>query len=366
MKLLINASILSKRNTGLGVYTYHVIKYLVPLLEQNNIDFKILTGSVEYLPDCAKSYVLIIDCSNPFKRLKEMNDKCKDFDIFYSTTQHTIKSKKIKQIITIHDVTPIEYPRGRIKQTMYYKFFLKKYVKNVNSIITVSNHTKQDISHHFKVNLDKIEVFYSALPEEKNIVENSISFRQIEEKYSIEMNKYFVITGIHYLYKNIQLVIQGYKNSLELRNYKVVIIGNDNNKYGNYLKKMIKKYTLSDYFVFSGFISDLEKKILLENSKGAIYPSKYEGFGLPILEAMNAKIPLYLSNVSSLPEIAEDYAFYFNPKSVDDFINCLTKNINNKKEIEKKIALGEEYLAKYNWKIIANNICNLIIEEENK
>lgn len=360
MKLLINATILSTKNTGLGVYTYHVLKYIIPILESNNIYFKILVCDAEYLPMNAQKYALTVKFNNPLQRLNVIKRVSDEFDLLWSTTQHGVNSYKIKQIITIHDITPILYPAGRLKQTIYYKFILSKIIRKSSKIITVSNNTLNDIKKTYKYSKNKIIVIPPALPEcNTNTV---VRFSDLSVKYNIVKKKYFVITGIHYFYKNIQLVIEAFSKSRQLQDYKVIIIGNDKNKYGEYLKQLVNNKKLTGIVLFAKFVDNEEKETLLQNSAGAIYPSKYEGFGLPILEAMANNIPLFASNISSIPEVAKDYAFYFDPNDIDDFTHSIIDNIDNVELINQKIDLGKKYLMYYSWDRVANKIFDVIKE----
>ena len=116
---------------------------------------------------------------------------------------------------------------------------------------------------------------------------------------------------------------------------------------------------LEDKVVFTGFVNDAEKDYILFNAKACIFPSKYEGFGLPILEAMSHSIPLFASNVSSIPEIGEDYAFYFDPENKEDVIACMN-SINNDKLLKSKLVKAEQYLMKYDWNKIALKVFDII------
>lgn len=357
MKLVINATILANNNTGLGVYTYHILNYIIPILEKKNIKIDILVGDRSFLPFNARQYALLVNCSNPIKRILSINKYSKKCDVFWSTTQHGVYNKRIKQIITIHDITPIIYPKGRYRQKIYYKIFLNLILKLSPRIITVSNNTKKDIMEFFNISENRIDVIPPALPKLNNDINKNIS----KEIMSLNIRKkeYFVIIGIHYYYKNVHFVISSLYESNQFNSYKLVIIGNANNEYGKYLKNIVKKMRLEDKVVFTGFVNDAEKDYILFNAKACIFPSKYEGFGLPILEAMSHSIPLFASNVSSIPEIGEDYAFYFDPENKEDFISCMN-SINNDKLLKSKLVKAEQYLMKYDWNKIALKVFDII------
>lgn len=357
MKILINATILSERNTGLGVYTYEALKYVCPLLIEKNISFDIACKKIDFLPEGCKNYGIEVCFSNFFKRKKVMDKLSNKYEYVWSTTQHGVKNKKCKQIITIHDLTPLIYPKGRLHQYAYYKFILPKMIKKSTFVITVSNNTKKDILKYYKVREDKVKVVYENI---KNIDFNFIDFSKIEDKFKIKEKQYLCITGIHYPYKNIHAIINAYHSNKELLSTKIVVIGNDNCKYGEYLKKLIRKYKLEEYFIFTGFVSNEEKNTLLKQSLAALYPSKYEGFGLPVLEAMNLGVPVITSNISSLPEICGDAALYFNPDSIEDIafkILMIVKNENLRTELIQK---GISNCLRFSWEKAAREILELL------
>ena len=363
MRLLINAIMLSKNNTGLGMFSYHVLKYLDPILSSNNIDYNIICYDKEYLPDSCKSKALILKDKSKLTRLSSIQNIVKNNkpDLFFSLTQHGVKLKGIKQIITIHDLTPLLFPKNRIHQYFYYKFVLPRIAKYSSKILTVSENTKKDIVKYLKISESNIDVVYDALPELSN--NKNVDEKSVLDKYNIKKEKYFSIIGIHYPYKNIEVVIDCFhKYEKELSNFKVVIIGNDKNTYGESLKKKIHKYNLDSKFVFTSYISEEEKKVIINNSISVIFPSLYEGFGLPILEAYNARVPLILSNASSLPEVAKGGAILFNGKDVDELYSSIKKVISISREDRDKLTdEAFKICESYNWQKISEKIFSSII-----
>ena len=349
MRLLINAMILSDKNTGLGVYTYNLLSYIAPKLEKDNIEFQILCSNKEYLPSNCKDKAIIRQFEGFFQRNKVLNtiDTSK-YDVVWSTTQHGVNKIKCHQIITIHDLIPYYYPKGRIHQYIYYKFFLPRILKKCDYVITVSENTKRDISTIYHFDNNKIINAYEAIN-----YGNELTYSELNT------NTHFCVTGIHYSYKNIHIIINTFKKYPELKKYKVYIIGNDNCKYGMQLKKIIKKFNLEDNFIFTGFISNDDKNKILRSSIAALYPSLYEGFGLPVLEAMALGVPVISSNSSSLKEVGGDASIYFNPYSEEDLyekINMVV-NLKNRREIVYK---GFENLKRFSWEKSGDIILNLL------
>lgn len=357
--LLINASILAKNNTGLGVYTLQMLKYLCPILVEEGISFDIMCGSKDYLPDDLKAYAKVVPFNGVVSRNLNTSKVYNDgYKLVWSTTQHGSIFSHTNQIISIHDITPILYPNGRLHQKFYYKKILPLLISKSVSVITVSDNTKKDILTNYSKQIhsdEKVKVIRESI---EKIERDNSNATDILNKFGVTKNLYLCITGIHYEYKNIHLVLKAFAENKALQNLKVIIIGNDNNQYGKYLHSLSEKYNLNDIFIFTGYISKKERDALLSNSFACVYPSLYEGFGLPLLEAMQAGVPVISSNASSLPEVGGDSAIYFDPTSTDDLCNKILMLLNNKELRNEYISKGYKNLLRFDWNNIAHEMFN--------
>ncbi len=364
-KLLINANILSDKNTGLGEYTFNMLNYVSPYLIESGIKFDILCGNADFLPQICKTHAVVMKRTNFIKRNLQIDKilKNKHYDLVWSTTQHGVLVKKCRQIITVHDLTPLKFPKGRFHQYIYYRFFLPKVLKKAEIIFTVSQNTKCDLFRYYKnkiKNEEKIKVLYESIDENKIV--NFCEVNDILDKFQLDKKKYFCITGIHYHYKNIHSVIKVFAQDTKLSTYKVAIIGNDNCKYAKYLKKLLVKNDLSDRFIFTGYIDSDSKNTLLKHCLASIYPSLYEGFGLPLLESMLLGVPVISSSASSLTEIGGDAVLYFNPNNILELKEKLLEIIENPKLCSELIIKGKINLKRYDWNEIAFNTFKILNE----
>lgn len=355
--LLINACILSERNTGLGIYTYQMIKYLCPILDKNQITYEILCKSSSYVPSEFADKTKTIQFNNFITRNISMERAYQDdYKLVWSTTQHGALFSKCNQIITIHDITPLIYPKGRRHQEFYYKFIIPRLIKNSVGIVTVSDSTKNDITKKYKnyiENPQKIKVIHNALDLKE---QKKCEFTEITKKYNVKKQGYLCIIGIHYRYKNIHSVVQAYLKYKDLHSLKVIIIGNDKNNYGKYLHQLCEENNLNNLFIFTGYISDMEKNAILSNAFACLYPSLYEGFGFPLLEAMNVGVPVISSNASSLPEVGGDAAMYFDPLNIDKIHKAILDLMKNESLRVSYISKGFENLKRFNWNVTATEM----------
>ncbi|MBP1889140.1 glycosyltransferase involved in cell wall biosynthesis [Clostridium moniliforme] len=345
--IIFNGMILDENPTGLGVFTKNVLDNI----DKNKIKTIISHKKLNY---SVKNTIVNIESKNKLKRIflrnykfnKVINNLLEDGDIIFSPTQHGVIRKNLNQIITIHDMIPLFYPQGRIHQYIYYKYILPKVIKNCKKIITVSNYTKKDLVEYYKIPSEKIEVVYNGYNKPKFVdIDKSIEF----VKNQFDVDDYILMVGINYKYKNLHSVIKAYSD-IETKS-KLVIVGNYNVEYGRYLKRIVSEYGLDKKVIFLGYVSEEEKEMLYQASKFFIFPSLYEGFGLPVLEAMANKTPVLLSNSTSLPEVGGEAAVYFDSNNIDEIKRSLEYMFNlDETERRNLIGKGLKNIERFSWK----------------
>lgn len=263
-------------------------------------------------------------------------------------------TKDMKFVVTIHDLA-IEKLKtvGSLKNTIIQKLFLERSINAADEIIAISEATKKDIIDIFNIDESGIKVIYngSKLGEELKI--SNEQEKEIKTKFGLkdEVPYVFFLSTIEPR-KNVETLIKAFnyikrKEDIKL---KLIIAGGLGWKY----EEVLKLYETSDYkedIIMPGFISKEEKKYLYEHAKCFVYPSLYEGFGLPVLEAMEGKAIVITSNVSSLPEVGGDAAFYFN--NVYDYAELGNKILEvvglSEEERKKHVDLGLAQVQKFTW-----------------
>ena len=250
------------------------------------------------------------------------------------TYYDTCFSTKKPKIITVYDL---------IHEKFMNEYNLKNYPKKkifseIDHFICISNNTKKDLIYYYGIDEKKITVTYLA---------NSINYTGEVKNYFTK--PYFLYVGKRKRYKNFKIVLESYAKLPEIRkNFDIVCFGG-----GDFIKEEIEYINkLSIDFNNIHFIdgSDDVLSSLYKNSEALIYPSKYEGFGLPILEAMSLGCPVISSNASSLPEVYGDAALNFSPNSDEALIDCINK-ITSDNELKKKLIFqGYERVKNFSWK----------------
>lgn len=353
-KILIDAMMIKRQNTGLGVYACEVLSRLLPKLidkyevtvlctDKALIEKTIGLDNIQYIE---------ISVDNAFKRELSVGRyvyKHREYDLFYSLSQHGFPWLKMKEIITVHDIMPRLYPKGRIHQYLYYIMFLPLVINSLRCVITVSESTARDIKKFYSC--PNVEVVYNgtSLP----------NYKKSSTPWHSTHRKQYVTVGVHYPYKNLHTLIELFIKDERFSNRELVIIGNSDNTYGRQLKEQVQKANAWGQIKFTGYISDIEKQEYINSSYAMIYPSKYEGFGLPVLESMAQGIPVACSNSSSLPEVAGNAAVMFDPEDLNDMAEKILM-LDDESLCHQLIARGFENIKLFTWEECANKIMGVI------
>lgn len=270
---------------------------------------------------------------------------------------------KVKKIVTLHDMTFFLYPKFHKKlQIVYFKFMIRASILSCDKIICVSQSTKDDVVKRFKIK-DKIEDKLITIP-----LGTSFNINLFDDKKNISFlsksgilpKKYFLFIGTIEPRKNIKSIILAYSriSNEEDVDYKLVIVGQKGWYYDD-IFELVEELGLQDKIKFTGFISENEKIQLIYNSYFFIYPSFYEGFGIPVLEAMSFGIPCITSNISSMPEVAGNAGILIDPYSVIEIYNAMILLMKNKNIYDNCVERSFFQSSKFTWEIMTTKTVEL-------
>lgn len=355
------------RGTGIGTYTYQLIKninfydklnkYLLFLPDENKIDIS---------PDENINIKLISeDRRDNFWEEVDIPNILNNKEIdSYLVPQNGIglpKEKNCPFVITLHDVIPYKMPETVGPQ--YLNLFTKEVPHIINtcdSIITVSNFSKDDIHKEFSYPLEKIHVTHLAAEEIYYPRNKNYCIDYIRKKYKIEKDFILYVGGFSPR-KNILGLIEAYSllpKSIR-ENIDLVIIGKKGRSYYNYRDKAYE-LGVKNQVIFPGYIPVDELPTFYNACKVFCYPSFYEGFGLPPLEAMACGAPVISSSLTSMPEILGDAALYIDPYNINSIYESLYNLIDDDKLRNSLSFKGLLHSAKYNWKKTALETINVL------
>ncbi len=247
-------------------------------------------------------------------------------DLFWLPNINFFKfNKNVPTILTIHDLSFLHSTQFySLKRRWWHKLVnVRCLVERADNIIAVSENTKRDIMRFFTVDEDKITVIYPGVMVEEM---NQEKARALTAKFELK-DKYFVYVGTLEPRKNINTIIAAFDRFYkEHLNYELVIVGAKGWIYQNILRSIAKR----PYVHYLNYVDGSEKDALYYLSQALIWPSFYEGFGFPPLEASYHKTPVITSYKTSLPEIMKNQAFYVDPYNVSDVYNVMTDLIDDK------------------------------------
>ena len=271
--------------------------------------------------------------------------------------------------MTLHDINFEHRPRDLAwSHSFFYRKYFKQYAQLTNHIITVSHFSKKDIIEKYQIPTNKISVMYNGISNIfKEIPKNERI--KIQNQYS-QGCEFFLFIGSLHKRKNIRnllLAFDLYKsNNLKSKN-KLIIIGNkkwwDKTTENDFKKMRFKKEV-----VFLGSVEDNIMKLILASAKALVFISIFEGFGLPIIEAMKSGVPVITSNTSSMPEVAGNAALIVNPHDINEISAAIQKIDTNETLRNQLIKKGHERIKFFDWEKTSEEIGkifkNLITENE--
>ncbi|MFH1255134.1 MAG: glycosyltransferase family 1 protein [bacterium] len=373
--------LMDARYSGVSEYALNLIKRI--LTADKNNEYRLFYncfGQCQNIPEFADENAKTVKYNYPNKILnylffKFFNypkiDKELEADVFFMPHINFIgMSSRAKSLITIHDLSFLRYPEffSRRKNFWHRMINVKKTLNRFNVIVAASENTKRDIVDLRGVDENKIKVIYAGVGEEfrKMGEADEAKLREIKNKYKLP-DKYILYLGTLEPRKNVDGIIRAYnKFRVEnggLRDVKLIIAGGKGWKSFNIYKEWRMSAFKND-IEFLGYVDGEDKPYLYNSASVFVYPSFYEGFGFPPLEAMACGVPVIASYAASLPEITGGAALMVNPHDDNDIAAAMAEILKNDSlsgELRNKfIARGLEQAAKFSWDKTAEEYLKII------
>lgn len=342
-------------SSGIGVYIQNLLPFLIK-------KYKIhLLGNPQELRNFIhQDNVEIIPAFSPIYSLKEQYELYKKIpacDIFWSPHYNVpvLPVAANKRVVTIHDTYHMaNWNTLSLPQKIFAKYFLKAATKQSDVVITVSKFSKEEIIKFTGVSTDKVRVIYNGI-NHSNFNQTDMTFPYSRKGIMEFPEKYILYVGNVKPHKNLSVLIKAYsKLSEEMRStYKLLIVGKKDGFItgDTYLTKLLNdNIQLKETIIFTGFVEDADLPKLYSYASLFVFPSLYEGFGFPPLEAMACGCPVIASSSASMPEICGGGAAYFNPKDSAALAELITKVLGSKVSLDSLIEKGFDQASKYNWR----------------
>jgi glycosyltransferase involved in cell wall biosynthesis len=353
--IIIDATGIGNTPTGLGKYSYYLLESLV---KHRSCNFTILNK--ENLLRChplfqlKDEHVTFTSVDAPTIGPKReyaifgIRDIINQHDLYHCLSSFLPAfGLRIPSLVTIHDLKYLLFPHffGNYLKSLYYGWIIRKGVRRATYIIAVSHSTKKDIES-LSVPSDKIQVMYEA----PTILTNS----KEELPEVVRGKKYLLFVGENRPHKNIRRMIMAYeiaKHKLKDHALYLVIAGS---RFDPLMKKQ-----RDDGIIFVGAVDDNTLISLYKDALALVYPSLYEGFGLPIIEAMKLGTPVITSNCSSMKEVAGNAAVLVNPYDSGQIACAMERLIVDKNERMKLRKMGSRRVKCFSWRKVAEEICGI-------
>lgn len=345
MKIAVDARMI--KMSGIGTYIQNLMKngcYDIALGKENEI--KTIKQDIETIEFDSSIYGIKEQLKFPYKELKKMKP-----DVLHVPHYNVPIFYRGKMVVTIHDLTHLVLPEFLPNKFayIYAKFMIWIAIKKSSQILTVSENTKNDLIRMFKVKPEKITVTYNGVGEEFKKKEKQ-EVEYLYKKFNIPENKKIIMyVGNLKPHKNLERLLEAYSKIKDIDDTRLLLVGKAFSNY-NGLEEKEKTLNIKNKVIHTGIVSQEELVDLYNLADLFIFPSLYEGFGIPILEALACETPVISSNTSSMPEVGGDVVTYINPLDIEEITKAIETELSKGKKIN---ANAKKWIEQFDWKKIA-------------
>ncbi len=290
-------------------------------------------------------------------------------DVFFSPTHYAPRFSPIPTVVSVMDLSYLYFPEMFNKSDLLQLRNWTAYsVKQASKILTISNSSKDDIMKEYKVEKDRVVVTHLGIKETVTLTPHIYSMSQLKAKYDLTDN-YILFVGTLQPRKNITRLIKAFakvaKDEKLPKDLQLVIVGRKGWLYEEILDAP-KELGIEEHVKFLENVEDDELPYFYKNALCFVLPSLYEGFGLPVLEAMKQGCPVITSNISSLPEAGGDAALYVDPEDIDDIAEKITQLVKSEKLRKELVEKGKAQVKKFSWEKTAKETLEVLKEVAEK
>ncbi len=349
---------------GIGTYIWNLVRNLAKIDPQNDY---FLIGSHRHFHELGPLPGNFKPLYQPAERKPWLDHvaiplaiRRSGADVFHVPHHEAPLLNTSRLVVTIHDCVHLLFPPEDASKFHNYRSYLRtKYVvEGARHIIAVSNSTKEDLINIFNLSDSKISVVHNALDERFAFNHTPEDRKPVLERYQLK-DPFVLYSGKIRPHKNLDRLIEAFAvlkselvDSDRYKNIKLIIIGDELSKH-QYLRRTVIRSGAQQDVRFFGFVPYSILRVFYQSAELFAFPSLYEGFGLPPLEAMASRTPVVASNTSSLPEVLGDAAVLVNPENVFDIARGMKSVLADEVLRQKLIQRGIQQVAKFSWKLAA-------------
>ena len=364
-RIAVNTRFLIKNKLeGIGLFTYESLKHIVET--HPDIEFHFLFDR-PYDPEFifgenVKPVVLFPPARHPFLwflwfevAVRWWLNKNKP-DLFLSPDGYCTLTTDVPQVMVIHDLAFEHFDEHVYGLTYrYYKYFTPLFAQKAKRIATVSEYSKQDIIKLYNIDPAKIDVVYNGSKEIYKPVSDEVK-TQVKAAYANDCNYLVYVGSIHPRknIKNLLLAFEQFKTETH-SDFKLVIVGRKAWDFED-VDQAHANMQFKNEVKFLGHQPPADLANIMASAYAMVYVSLFEGFGIPIVEAMSCEVPVITSNVTSMPEVAGDAALLVNPTSVSEIAGAMKSLVEDNQLRESLIAKGNIQVKKFSWALTGDRL----------
>ncbi len=272
--------------------------------------------------------------------------------------------KRTKIVTIVHDISFNFYPQFIKKTDLFFlKVLIPLSLKRANKIVAVSQFTRQEIIHYYRINPEKVVCVYNAVADDFQRLANSgmevslDKIRAVQKKYKLPEDNYLLYLGTFQPRKNLPVLIKAFgilKENLKTQkskfaSLKLVLAGGRGHNYDTQIDQSIKTNSFKKDIILTGYIDEEDKLFFMAGASIFCFPSFYEGFGIPILESLSVGVPAVVSQIPTHQEIAQDAVEFFKPTDAEELAQKLEKELTDNNLRNRLIKRGKEISCQFSW-----------------
>lgn len=344
------------RDFGIGTYIRNVLRHLARIDQQTEYVLLCRPQDREFASRLGENFVAVQEGSPPYSVREQFRVPLRlgqhRVDLFHAPHYVLPALVPCRSIVTIHDCIHLMFPQylpNRIAYG-YARASLWAATRRSDRILTVSEASKRDILRFFRVPPEKITVIYNGIDERFSIAPAEDEVHRVRERYHLR-DDFILYAGNIKPHKNLERLIEAFcqlRRDTGFDNLKLLIIGDEISKY-QVLRRSVHRHNLHKHVRFVGFLPDETLAVLYRLASLFVFPSLYEGFGLPPLEAMASGTPVVTSNVSSLPEVVGDAAVLIDPYDTESIADGMRRALTDPALRADLTARGLERARAFSW-----------------
>ncbi len=348
MSLLINLSMLLAKPTGIANYVMNILPYFC------DREYISLVAQKYYQKNIYKNPVFISDKYSPdygskghFLRLLWTEFKIPSIyqqfkgNLLFSPVPEMPLFSKVKSVVMVHDLIPLRFPKKDSPLTPYFRYYIPQVCQQAEHIICNSQATADDIINFFGVKASKISPIYLGYNPDK--------FKVLDNISKNNNPPYFLYLGRHDPHKNVNMMISAFAQFKYKNDYQLWLAGPSDSRYTPLLKQQVKELKIESQVRFLDYVKSEDLPVIISQAQALVFPTLWEGFGFPVLEAIASGTPVITSNISSLPEVVGEAGLLVNPLEVSEIAAAMNLMAEDKELTQELRELGLKRAKKFTW-----------------